>query len=174
MAKGEGRARRCRGCPGQRPHALRDFLAAVRAEIGKVTWPTRDELVEATRVIHPASPCSSASLIGLLDWLLQKILIDGVAAICRGDRHGVPLVRDPDDGGPREQGPGAARAPHRGRPAAGGGEADPPGLVPTQEVVEIKNGKKVTVERKLYPGYVLVEMVMSQEALSTWSTASRA
>ena len=38
-------------------------------------------------------------------------------------------------------------------------------LVPTQEVVEIKSGKKVTVERKLYPGYVLVEMEMSQEAL---------
>jgi transcriptional antiterminator NusG len=36
-------------------------------------------------------------------------------------------------------------------------------LVPTQEVVEIKNGKKVTVERKIYPGYVLVEMVMNQE-----------
>jgi transcriptional antiterminator NusG len=36
-------------------------------------------------------------------------------------------------------------------------------LVPTQEVVEIKNGKKVTVERKLYPGYVLVEMEMNQE-----------
>ena len=38
-------------------------------------------------------------------------------------------------------------------------------LVPTQEVVEIKSGKKVTVERKLYPGYVLVEMEMSQGAL---------
>lgn len=36
-------------------------------------------------------------------------------------------------------------------------------LVPTQEVVEIKNGKKVPVERKLYPGYVLVEMDMNQE-----------
>lgn len=36
-------------------------------------------------------------------------------------------------------------------------------LVPTQEVVEIKNGKKVPVERKLYPGYVLVEMVWNQE-----------
>lgn len=36
-------------------------------------------------------------------------------------------------------------------------------LVPTQEVVEIKNGKKVTVERKLFPGYVLVEMVWNQE-----------
>ncbi|MGH7656954.1 MAG: transcription termination/antitermination protein NusG [Gemmatimonadales bacterium] len=38
-------------------------------------------------------------------------------------------------------------------------------LVPTQEAVEIKAGKKVTVERKLYPGYVLVEMGMGQEAL---------
>ena len=38
-------------------------------------------------------------------------------------------------------------------------------LVPVQEVVEIKNGKKVTVERKLYPGYVLGEMVMNQESL---------
>ena len=38
-------------------------------------------------------------------------------------------------------------------------------LVPTQDVVEIKNGKKVTVERKIFPGYVLVEMLMSQETL---------
>ncbi|MGH7523498.1 MAG: transcription termination/antitermination NusG family protein, partial [Gemmatimonadales bacterium] len=37
-------------------------------------------------------------------------------------------------------------------------------LVPTQEVVEIKNGKKVTVERKLFPGYVIVQMGMNQEA----------
>lgn len=35
-------------------------------------------------------------------------------------------------------------------------------LVPTQEVVEIKNGKRVTVTRRLYPGYVLVKMVMNQ------------
>jgi transcription termination/antitermination protein NusG len=40
-------------------------------------------------------------------------------------------------------------------------------LVPTQEVVEIKNGKKVTVERKIFPGYVLVEMLMTQETLHT-------
>jgi transcription termination/antitermination protein NusG len=38
-------------------------------------------------------------------------------------------------------------------------------LVPTQDQIEIKNGKKVTVERKIYPGYVLVEMVMNQETL---------
>ena len=38
-------------------------------------------------------------------------------------------------------------------------------LVPTQDQIEIKNGKKVTVERKMYPGYVLVEMLMNQETL---------
>lgn len=38
-------------------------------------------------------------------------------------------------------------------------------LVPTQEVVEIKNGKKVNVERKMYPGYVLVDMVLNQETI---------
>jgi transcriptional antiterminator NusG len=37
-------------------------------------------------------------------------------------------------------------------------------LVPTQEVIEIKAGKKVLVDRKLYPGYVLIETTMSQEA----------
>ena len=38
-------------------------------------------------------------------------------------------------------------------------------LVPVQEVVEIKNGKKQAVDRKIYPGYVLVEMVLNQETI---------
>ncbi len=38
-------------------------------------------------------------------------------------------------------------------------------LVPTQQVVEIKNGKKVQVERKVFPGYVLVEMVLNQQTM---------
>jgi len=35
-------------------------------------------------------------------------------------------------------------------------------LVPTQEVVEIRNGKRVTVTRRLYPGYVLVQMLLNE------------
>ena len=35
-------------------------------------------------------------------------------------------------------------------------------LVPTQEVVEIRNGKRVTVTKRLYPGYVLVQMVLNE------------
>ena len=38
-------------------------------------------------------------------------------------------------------------------------------LVPMEEVVEIKNGQRKTTERKFFPGYVLVEMVMDDE---TW------
>ena len=33
-------------------------------------------------------------------------------------------------------------------------------LVPTEEVVEMKNGQRKTTERRFFPGYVLVEMIM--------------
>ncbi|MEJ2203632.1 MAG: transcription termination/antitermination protein NusG [Gemmatimonadota bacterium] len=38
-------------------------------------------------------------------------------------------------------------------------------LVPTQEVMEIRNGKRVTVTKRLYPGYVLVSMVMNERTM---------
>ena len=34
-------------------------------------------------------------------------------------------------------------------------------LIPTEAVTEVRNGKKYTVERMFYPGYVLVEMDLS-------------
>lgn len=37
-------------------------------------------------------------------------------------------------------------------------------LVPTEEVVEIREGKKYHVKKKFFPGYVLVQMEMSDEA----------
>lgn len=38
-------------------------------------------------------------------------------------------------------------------------------LVPTQEVTEIRNGKRVQVTRRLYPGYVLVKMLYNQRTM---------
>jgi len=38
-------------------------------------------------------------------------------------------------------------------------------LVPREEVVELRDGQKVTSQRKFFPGYVLVEMEMNDE---TW------
>jgi len=37
--------------------------------------------------------------------------------------------------------------------------------VPMQDVVELKNGARKTVQKKLFPGYVLVNMIMNDE---TW------
>jgi transcriptional antiterminator NusG len=37
-------------------------------------------------------------------------------------------------------------------------------LVPTEEEIEIKNGKRHPVERKVFPGYVLVEMIMGDDS----------
>lgn len=38
-------------------------------------------------------------------------------------------------------------------------------LVPTEEVIEVKNGKKTVTERRLFPSYVFVEMEMTDD---TW------
>ncbi len=37
-------------------------------------------------------------------------------------------------------------------------------LVPTEEELEVKNGKKKIVQRKVYPGYVMVEMIMTDDS----------
>lgn len=36
--------------------------------------------------------------------------------------------------------------------------------VPVEDVVEIKNGKRVKIQRKVYPGYVLVKMIETSES----------
>ncbi len=37
-------------------------------------------------------------------------------------------------------------------------------LIPTEEEIEVKDGKRRTVERRIYPGYILVEMLMDEES----------
>ncbi len=60
----------------------REFLVAVRAELGKVSWPTQQELIKATRMVIILTLIIGV-VLGLVDLLLTKVLIDGVAALSR-------------------------------------------------------------------------------------------
>jgi transcriptional antiterminator NusG len=37
-------------------------------------------------------------------------------------------------------------------------------IVPTEEEIEVKDGKRRTVERRVFPGYILVQMIMSEDS----------
>lgn len=58
------------------------FLQSVRAELEKVTWPTRAELSRATRMILVLSVVLGL-VIGWMDLLFNLILVDGVARLTR-------------------------------------------------------------------------------------------
>jgi transcriptional antiterminator NusG len=46
-------------------------------------------------------------------------------------------------------------------------------LVPTEEIIEVRRGKKVTTERRFMPGYVLVRMELSDEAYHLITSINR-
>ena len=62
--------------------SARSFLQGVVVELQKVTWPTTDELLKATRMVIIMTLVIGIA-IGILDRLLQLVLVDGVAALTR-------------------------------------------------------------------------------------------
>ncbi|QPC85090.1 transcription termination/antitermination protein NusG [Phototrophicus methaneseepsis] len=37
-------------------------------------------------------------------------------------------------------------------------------IIPTEEEIEVKDGKRKTVEKRVFPGYILVEMVLDEDS----------
>ena len=73
----------------------------------------------------------------------------------------VPLVHHPRLFGLREQGPRLDPCP---RPSASGLDQLVEAVeVPTEKVTEIRRGKKVTSDRKFFPGYVLAKLAMNDD-----------
>jgi preprotein translocase subunit SecE len=63
-------------------HRVGHFLSAVRDEMHRVTWPSKPELIKATRMIVIFSIILGLA-IGLMDLLLQVVLVDGISALAR-------------------------------------------------------------------------------------------
>jgi preprotein translocase subunit SecE len=70
------------GMAGRWFRSARDFLIAVRSEMSKVSWPTQQELVKATRMVVVMAILIGI-MLGLVDLLLTKVLVEGVAALGR-------------------------------------------------------------------------------------------
>jgi preprotein translocase SecE subunit len=65
-----------------RTQAIVEFLREAWAELQKITWPTVPEQKRATISIIVLSVVLGLA-IGWLDWLLSKVLVDGVARLTR-------------------------------------------------------------------------------------------
>jgi preprotein translocase subunit SecE len=61
---------------------VRDFLVDTRAEMDKVSWPPKPELIASTRAVIIGSIMLGVA-IGIVDKLLQLILVDGIAMLGR-------------------------------------------------------------------------------------------
>jgi transcriptional antiterminator NusG len=84
---------------------------------------------------HPATPDDEPRM----DWYILKVQSNRENSICDGLRRRVSIAGLDDFFGEI--------------------------LVPTEDVAEYKNGKRRVVKRKLYPGYIVVHMVINEE---TW------
>lgn len=63
-------------------NAVRRFLRDVQGEFKKVTWPTRQELLDATKRVIIMT-LAIGVVLGILDRLLQWLLVDLVATLSR-------------------------------------------------------------------------------------------
>ena len=52
---------------------IKKFLSETKAEMRKVTWPTRDELIESTKIVIIATFVTTM-FVGIVDQLLTLII----------------------------------------------------------------------------------------------------
>jgi preprotein translocase subunit SecE len=57
-----------------------DYVRSARREMDKVTWPTQEELTTSTRLVVIGA-LGLGVIIGVLDFVLQKILVSGIATL---------------------------------------------------------------------------------------------
>jgi transcription termination/antitermination protein NusG len=126
------------------------FVREVRQELSKVTWPTRKELIVTTASVFAMAIAAALFFLGrAVDfgnrWLMAArwYIIHVYSGFEKKVMHSI-----------REQ------AIQQGLE-----HLFEEILVPMEEVVEVKRGKKVSAERKFFPGYVLVKMELTDE---TW------
>ena len=164
MAERRRRSTTVREAAGGRFERARLFLSEVRNELKRVTWPSQKEVYATTVVVILTSV-----FFGLYLFALDSGAAD---RSCSGSSGG--SVRHDDRRRARRT--GTSSTPTRGsrrrwpsrcteRVKAYGLQNDiGEVLIPTEDVVEMRGGKKVVTAKRFFPGYILVEMNMSDHA----------
>ena len=130
-----------------------------RVELRKVVWPTRQETLQTTLVVFVA-----ILAMGIFFWILDWILGSVTAALTGQGRLTVALrwyvVHAYSNFEHKVSESLKERIKLKGLEDKFGEI-----LVPTEEVVEMRDGQRRSSERKFFPGYVLVQMEMNED---TW------
>ena len=137
-----------------------EFLRQVRQEVSRVTWPSRKETGVTTAMVF-----AMVFVAAMFFFVVDQVLGEGVrfvlglgGMIAMTARWYVIHVYS----GFEKK---VAQSIREQAEQKGLAEKFEEVLVPTEEVVEVKRGAKVSSERKFFPGYVLVKMDLSDE---TW------
>jgi transcriptional antiterminator NusG len=134
------------------------FAQSSRGELRKVIWPTRQETVQTTLTVFVF-----VLILGVFFWLLDMGLVS-ITRLLTGRGLTMALKWYVVHAYSNFENK-VKQVPRGAHQAAGLEEKFGEILVPTEEVVEMKEGQKRRSERKFFPGYVLVQMELDDE---TW------
>ena len=144
------------------------FCKECVAELKKVTWPTRNEVLSSVKVVF-FSTLVVAVILGLLDWLFTQGLRLVFQSQGRFMSKGWYILQTFTGYEQKVE-----RTLHQ---LLEEGKIDSSVLtnvrIPTEEVVEIRNNKKHSHTNKLYPGYVMLEMDLPELGWKTTCTPIR-
>ena len=135
---------------------FKTFLTEVVVETKKVTWPTKQEVINTTTVVVVAS-----FIFGIYLYLCDLVFVFLTRKIFRGPLMAKQWYIIHTYSGFEDR---VKKTLEQRVEALGMDEFFGEVRVPTETVVEVKNGKKREVRRKFFPGYVLVEMEMTDDA----------
>ncbi len=140
-----------------------EFLQQVRTEVAKVTWPTRRETVITTVMVLLMSVAAALFFLAA-DWILSTSGHVGLGSGPLGGQILRPMAKrwyivHAYSNFERK----VAESIKERAASAGLADMFEEVLVPMEEVVEMRRGRKVSSERKFFPGYVLVKMELNDQ-----------
>ena len=146
---------------------IRRFIEESYSELKKVVWPTREQVRNLTVLVFVISAC-----VGRVHRLLRLPVVRG--AVIAGERHVSDFLDHLTQKLPEKrwyvihtysgyEKKVKTNLEHRIE-SMGMDDKIFQVLVPEEDEIEIRGGQRVTVQKKVYPGYVLVEMVLDPDS----------